>query len=981
MASFFYADIKTDELQVHGHNPSIPAQIELLDANASNMVIIRAPISLTQPNVIITLPSNVATANSLMMNTLGNGELSFISPGGDISMDMNGSFTVNSLSNSSTVTSYSNLIMSVDKRLQFRDSNNYISSNSTGDMLIKSEYGNIFITATGEVVILSKSNGTVKIVNEGVNELGFIVEQPNTYINFGATTGSNGYGIRDNNGVLQIKNRVDAPFPIYEWSNMVARLDNLQDCNISGVSNNQVLVYNSAQSRWVNSNSVGQLGYYGSFYDTTTQLSAGTTSANPIKLNTTAEAYGVSIVGTSNIKVAHAGVYNIQFSAQLENTGSGTHPVDIWLTKNGINESNTNTKVTLVGNNSKNVAAWNYVLSLNANDYVTLYWASTTANNIQLTAEGASVSPTRPAVPSVIATITQITNIQDGTLRLGDLLNVNDTSKTSNSLIQYNSAQSQWQSVSNITLDTGNMLKLGSTANISAPVTGNLTLQGSNIDLIVPNGNEVHVHNNLRVTGTLFMDGNSTSNISAPTASNLDLKAGNVNITGTQLISCLGNVSIGQANTLQFGSTANISAPANGNLTLQNNNISLIANNEASISSNLRVTRNVFIGSGNTSNISAPTASNLDLKAGNVNIVSTSQIINQVAGQTIYSANYVGSNSIINMGSTSGESGIGFKNTSGGQIQVKPNSSASWTNLATHLSNLGDVTISTPANTNALIYNSGTSRWVNRAITYDDITGSATRITFTSDKINIGSNTGITSQGANTVAIGTNAGFTGQGSNSIAIGTNAGYSNLPSNAVVISGIGSVWATPASNAGFYVAPVRNDNTQTSTIKYNPSTYEVVYDNRKKDYIVVRVYGNLINYTVANQTRNLFTTAGASTAWTLVSSATSQQNNMSWSNTTGNISLNSSRLYKVDLNVSWWFSAITQGQWILSLVDSSANTVVTRMYQNANGDNVSLALTTFVTGQSNIYSTLQYTNTATTGDDTVPECSVTICAVEV
>lgn len=542
MASFFYADIKTDELQVHGHNPSIPAQIELLDANASNMVILKAPINLSQPSISITLPSSVSNTNSLMMNTGGTGVLELITPSGDLSMANYGRFTVNNISNTSTITSTANITLNNNKALYFRDSNNSINSNVTGDMLIKSNSGNIFITATGEVIILSKSNGTVKIINEGVNELGFIVEQPNTYINFGATTGSNGYGIRDNNGVLQIKNRIDANAYPYEWSNIVSRLDNLQDVNITSVSNNQVLVYNSTQSRWINSNSAGQLGYYGSFYDTTTQLSDGTSSANPIKLNSTAEAYGVSIQGTSNIKVAHAGVYNVQFSAQLENTSSGTHPVDIWLTKNGTNESNTNTKVTLVGNNSKTVAAWNYVLSLNANDYVTLYWASTTTNNIQLTAEGASVSPTRPAVPSVIATISQITNIQDGTLRLGDLLNVNDTSKTSNSLIQYNSALSQWQSVSNITLDTGNLLKLGSTANISAPATGNLTLQGSNIDLIV--SNEVHVHNNLRVTGTLFMDGANTSNISAPTASNLDLKAGNINITGTRLISCIGNVNV-----------------------------------------------------------------------------------------------------------------------------------------------------------------------------------------------------------------------------------------------------------------------------------------------------------------------------------------------------------------------------------------------------------------------------------------------------
>ena len=902
MSAFFYGDIKTDELRVHGHGDNTAGQIELYDATSSNLIILKAPSSISSSNITLTLPNTLSGgANTLLTNTTSDGQLGFVTPAGDMSLGSAGIFTVNGLSNTSTITSYSNIIMSTNKRLEFGDANNFISSNSAGNMLIKSESGNIFITATGEVVILSKSNGTVKIINEGVNELGFIVEQPNTYINFGGTTGSNGYGIRDNNGVLQIKNRIDANTYPYEWSNIVSRLDNLQDVNITSVSNNQVLVYNSAQSRWVNSNSVGQLGYYGSFYDTTTQTSDGLTSAMPMHLNSTAEAYGVSIQGTSNIKVDYAGVYNFQFSAQLENTSSGTHPVDIWLTKNGINESNTNTKVTLVGNNSKDVAAWNYVLSLNANDYVTLYWACTNSNNIQLTAEAASSSPTRPAVPSVIATISQITNIQDGTLRLGDLLNVNDTAKASNSLIQYNSALSQWVAVSNITLDTGNLLKFGSTANISAPVTGNLTIQGSNIDLIVANGNEVHVHNNLRVTGTLYMDGNSTSNISAPTASNLDLNAGNVNI------------------------------------------------------------------------------------------IATSQIVNRVAGQTIYSANYVGSNSIINLGSTSGESGYGFKNTASGQVQVKPNSSSTWTNLVTNLSNCGDVTISSPANTNALLYNSGTSRWTNRLITYGDISGSATRIAFTSDKINIGSNTGLTSQGANAIAIGTNAGFTGQGSNSIAIGTNAGYSNLPSNAVVISGIGSVWGTPASNAGFYVAPVRNINTSYYTM-YNPSTYELTYFTKPtKEIYTISMWGDLNpTYASSSTLKQLFTLSG--TYWSTIPSVGASSlllypSPTTWYNTSnGVIELTSTKTYYVDIAVQMCTNYTTTALIVMELVQNpiTDNTIIGTMKVGASQSidyvQFTLPMKTVITGCSNIRVNVYNSTGTSTAVDVPTDCEITMSITE-
>ena len=113
---------------------------------------------------------------------------------------------------------------------------------------------------------------------------------------------------------------------------------------------------------------------------------------------------------------------------------------------------------------------------------------------------------------------------------------------------------------------------------------------------------------------------------------------------------------------------------------------------------------------------------------------------------------------------------------------------------------------------------------------------------------------------------------------------------------------------------------------------------------------------------------------------MSSATSQQNNLTWTNTAGTISLTSTRLYKIDLSVSWWFSGITQGSWILNLIDNSGNTIATRIFENSNGDNVSVALSAFVTGQTSVYATLQFTGTATSGDDTIPEMSCQIVATE-
>ena len=161
----------------------------------------------------------------------------------------------------------------------------------------------------------------------------------------------------------------------------------------------------------------GALGYWGSFYSNQDQIAASTTVAYPITLNNTdPDSSGVSIVSNSRITFANAGVYNIEFSAQVDRiSGSGTDTVDIWFRKNGTDIPESNTVVTVSGGASaaKTVAAWNFMLELVSNDYVELIWR-TSDTNLELTHEAASTSPTRPAVPSVIVTAHQVMYTQLG---------------------------------------------------------------------------------------------------------------------------------------------------------------------------------------------------------------------------------------------------------------------------------------------------------------------------------------------------------------------------------------------------------------------------------------------------------------------------------------------------------------------------------------------------------------------------------------
>lgn len=149
----------------------------------------------------------------------------------------------------------------------------------------------------------------------------------------------------------------------------------------------------------------GAFLYVGSFYDTTTQVNAGVTAANYMNLNTTTITYGVYVTGGSRITVQNPGIYNIQFSAQVDKTDSGIDYVDVWLSKNGTNVPDSNTSLYLPGNNAKTVASWNFVVPASANDYFQLVWSSTDIDML-LYYQGATTDPVRPAIPSVIASVT-----------------------------------------------------------------------------------------------------------------------------------------------------------------------------------------------------------------------------------------------------------------------------------------------------------------------------------------------------------------------------------------------------------------------------------------------------------------------------------------------------------------------------------------------------------------------------------------------
>jgi hypothetical protein len=149
---------------------------------------------------------------------------------------------------------------------------------------------------------------------------------------------------------------------------------------------------------------------YGAFQDSTSQAAGNTTTAYPITFNTTDYSNGVTLESSSHLKVTYAGLYNIQFSVQLENTTNAPVDIEIWFRKNGTNITASNSRFGLAARKNPGdpfhvIAGLNLIVDMQTNDYVELVWRTSDVG-AGITAYAAGTSPTRPTIPSIITTMT-----------------------------------------------------------------------------------------------------------------------------------------------------------------------------------------------------------------------------------------------------------------------------------------------------------------------------------------------------------------------------------------------------------------------------------------------------------------------------------------------------------------------------------------------------------------------------------------------
>lgn len=147
-----------------------------------------------------------------------------------------------------------------------------------------------------------------------------------------------------------------------------------------------------------------------------TAYGTGSGGTGTYTVDTSQEVTSTTITGDlpSKITVDYAGLYNLQFSFQFVNTDTQIHDTDVWFRKNGTNIANSNSRFSVPnshgGVDGHLIAALNFFLDMDPGDFVEIMWHT---DDVQVLIEQlpTAASPTRPATPSAIVTMSYVSSL------------------------------------------------------------------------------------------------------------------------------------------------------------------------------------------------------------------------------------------------------------------------------------------------------------------------------------------------------------------------------------------------------------------------------------------------------------------------------------------------------------------------------------------------------------------------------------------
>jgi len=140
------------------------------------------------------------------------------------------------------------------------------------------------------------------------------------------------------------------------------------------------------------------------YSSTADQVIAVSGTPQALTYNTTQFNQGTTLVANSRIYVAAQGNYALSYSVELQHAGGGAVQIaTTFLKKNGTTIANTGRQWSITSASFQNAAMAEFVVSLNAGDYVEVFFNGDTSLSANATAAAGAL----PAIPSVVFNIKQ----------------------------------------------------------------------------------------------------------------------------------------------------------------------------------------------------------------------------------------------------------------------------------------------------------------------------------------------------------------------------------------------------------------------------------------------------------------------------------------------------------------------------------------------------------------------------------------------
>ena len=154
----------------------------------------------------------------------------------------------------------------------------------------------------------------------------------------------------------------------------------------------------------------GVTAYQGSFWSQTSQAVNAGGADTPINLSNTDTAVTNGVTCCTNgseLTVVNSGIYNFQFSAQIDSTANNS-TMFLWPQVNNVDVPWANSSVHLRNSGSPTIAAWNFMLPMSAGAEFEMVMASSQAMSIVAEPEAAVPGP---AIPGIIVTVQRVADL------------------------------------------------------------------------------------------------------------------------------------------------------------------------------------------------------------------------------------------------------------------------------------------------------------------------------------------------------------------------------------------------------------------------------------------------------------------------------------------------------------------------------------------------------------------------------------------